>query len=287
MTTMPALLSIVWDYDTAIGQVNASYPYKFREETILAEIALVDTILDIAREHSLRMTFAVVGFAAEQGHYPYHVPDQIKRISAEGHEIASHSWRHEWFPHLEDEQIRRSLTRSKSILEECMDNGRIVCGFVPPFSRPMSWYRKGSVSRGDNAIGSGHSGGNIGSLLQILRSIGYEWCRVSYRPVWRKIAEDYLRRSPAFHRFETHAGITTVPLHYTGFDEGARALVAKGATQNSRMVINGHPAGLGRPRSEHLDHLKEFVRLVTSLREKGALDIVTVEEACHSIQEKP
>ena len=55
---MTATLMIVWDYDGAIGQVNASYPSLFDESRIYEEIANVDTILALAREYQMPMTFA-------------------------------------------------------------------------------------------------------------------------------------------------------------------------------------------------------------------------------------
>src|SRR5580693_8115976 len=109
---MPGRLFLMWDYDGALGQVNATYPYNFHEEMLLQEIQNVDFILQSARSLALKMTYACVGFSAEPGHWPYHVPEQLQRIHAEGHEIASHSWRHEWFPYLEPQQVVRSLRRS-------------------------------------------------------------------------------------------------------------------------------------------------------------------------------
>ena len=42
---IPSLL-ITWDYDSAIGQVNASYPYNFHEQTLLQKIENIGRILD-------------------------------------------------------------------------------------------------------------------------------------------------------------------------------------------------------------------------------------------------
>lgn len=39
---MTATLMIIWDYDGAIGQVNASYPYRFNEQRLFEEVNNVD-----------------------------------------------------------------------------------------------------------------------------------------------------------------------------------------------------------------------------------------------------
>ena len=186
MKHAPSVL-IIWDYDTAIGQVNASYPYNFHEALLQTEIENVDRILELGSTMGLQMTFACVGFAAEPGHFPYHVPEQLRRIRAASHEIASHSWRHEWFPFLEREQVRRSLARSKQALQTCLGEADAVKGFVPPFSRPMTWYKKGAISIGDRTLNPFRAAGNIGSLCGELRAAGYSWCRVSYRSLVERI----------------------------------------------------------------------------------------------------
>jgi len=112
---------IIWDYDSALGQINSSFPYNFKYDPIYQEIENVEYILRKAAELEIKMTFACLGFAAEKGIPPFNIPDQIKKISDSGHEIASHSWKHEWFPYLTDKQIYKSLERSKYSLEECTD----------------------------------------------------------------------------------------------------------------------------------------------------------------------
>ena len=74
--------------------------------------------------------FAVVGSAALPGKRPYHAPEQIRRIHDAGHEVASHSHRHEWLPALSRQALRETLSASKDALEQCI--GAPIATFVPP-----------------------------------------------------------------------------------------------------------------------------------------------------------
>lgn len=278
---MTAYLLLIWDFDTAIGQVNATYPYSFHETVLLDELSNVDRILDLAGELGIRMTFACVGFAAEEGHFPYHVPSRIARIHELGHEVASHSWKHEWFPYLEREQIRRSLARSKSALEACVGKPGAVTGFVPPFSRPMSWYGKAAFSLGDRVFGPWYAGASIGSLLKVVDEVGYRWCRVVYRPIWKKITGD-LQRRPFDGHLPTKHRVCCIPNTYCGFDEPALALLQAAIEQDKAVVISGHPSGLSRNGEESFQHFSFFMRRVAEYQKMGALATITVTEYLES-----
>jgi hypothetical protein len=268
-------LIIIWDYDSAIGQVNASYPYNFREEKLLEEIKNVDRILEIGLDYHLSMTFACVGFAAEIGHYPYHVPEQISTIYKMGHEVASHSWKHEWFPYLESEQIIRSLKRSKYILERCIDEPGAVTGFVPPFNRPMSWYGKGAFSLGDRTFGPTYPGASLGSLLRYVKNAGYQWCRVSYRPIWMRFFPNRANRlgSDQISKFNH---IFCISHQHVGFDQTARQMLNESVGTNQNLILSAHPSGLSRSSVESMDNLLQFVKLVANYQSKGLLQTVNV-----------
>ncbi len=275
-TRIPSVL-IIWDYDAAMGQVNASYPYNFHEETLLQEIENVDRILELASDLGIRMTFACVGFAAEAGQFPYHVPEQLRRIRAGSHEVASHSWRHEWFPFLEREQVRRSLERSKQALEQCLGEPGTVRGFVPPFSRPMTWYKKGAISLGDRSLSPLRVGGNIGSLCTALRDAEYSWCRVAFRSFAQR-----LRRAnvpPLIGgRVDRTGGIACIPSHYTGFDSAGVELLNLAVKVRRSVVISGHPSGLSRKKEESLSCLTPFLEHVAELQAAGRIQARSVSE---------
>lgn len=281
---MTGNLVLIWDYDGALGQVNATYPYKFDEEKIIQEIRNVDTILNLGRQYAVTMTFACLGFAAEAGHFPYHVPEQIRQIHESGHEIASHSWKHEWFPFLEREQIIRSLSRSKTILESAVGVEGAVVGFVPPFSRPMSWYAKGAISLGDRVFGPWYPGGNLGSLIKLTRQTGYSWFRVAYRSIIQRIRG----RSPVDQDlckpWRREHGITCVPQHWIGFDETAHRLLDRVYTVGGTLVICGHPSGLSRNREENLDLLVGFLQKAADYQNRGTLKTKTVSQVIEDSQ---
>jgi len=276
VTDAPSLL-LIWDFDSAIGQVNATYPYNFHEEVLFEETQSVDRLLALSGSAGVRMTFACVGFAAEPGVFPYHVPDQIRRIRAAGHEIASHSWRHEWFPFLEREQVRRSLDRSKAALEKCLGEPGAVRGFVPPFSRPMTWYRKGAVSLGDRAMNPLRAAADITSLCRALRTSGYAWCRVAYRSLTQRLTGRKVRPLLGA-RAERCAGIACISQHHTGFDAQALALLDQAISRGRSVVINGHPSGLTRGGAEDFSALHPFLERVAELQIAGRIRTRTVSE---------
>lgn len=275
---MPAKLMIVWDYDSALGQINSSFPYNFKYDPIYQEIENVEYILEKADDAGMKMTFACLGFAAEKGLLPFNNPEQINKIYDKGHEIASHSWKHEWFPYLTDKQILKSLERSKYALEECIGKKDVVSGFVPPHSRPMSWYKKFSLSLGDRAFYPLHKGADMGYVLRQLFSLNYKWCRVlrKYDPVWNKILRIQNPGELYFSKWEMQNGIVCVPQHYTGFDEFAINYLNKAVELNEALVIVGHPAALSRDKSESVNHFNRFIENVKSAMIKNEIEVLTV-----------
>jgi len=271
---------IIWDYDSALGQINSTLPYNFRFTPIYEEIENVEYILSVAKTSDIKMTFACLGFAAEESVYPFGNPEQIRKIFDEGHEIASHSWRHEWFPLLTEKQIFKSLERSKSALEKCVGKKDIVIGFVPPHSRPMSWFKKFSFSFGDRSIFPIHKGGDIGYILKQLSLLNYKWCRVlkSYKPLWKKVYANSNGVQFIFNKWEIHEGIVCVPQHYTGFDEPARKYLEKAIEKNEALVIVGHPAALSREKEESLLHFNKFFEEVNKYKLDGLLELMTVTD---------
>jgi hypothetical protein len=284
---MTAKLMIIWDYDTALGQINSTMPYNFSYKPIYEEIENVDYILDEAQRANIKMTFACLGFAAEDGVFPFNNPSQIKKIHSLGHEIASHSWRHEWFPYINEKQIEKSLERSKFALENCLGVKSAVRGFVPPHSRPMSWYSKFSISLGDRGLYPFHKGSDIAYILKILREKNYSWCRVlkRYRPVWDKLMGSRVEEIE-FNIWEVHNGIVCVPQHYTGFDDFAQKYLMKAIELKKAIVIVGHPAGLSRQKSESKEHFDRFLKMAEEAIAKGELEAMTVSSYINSYIER-
>ena len=58
---------------------------------------------------------------------------------------------------------------TNATLEDCIGVKNAVKGFVPPFSRPMTWLKKGAFSFGDRAIGPAFRGNDIQKIIEDLK----------------------------------------------------------------------------------------------------------------------
>lgn len=63
-------------------------------------------LLDMLRQRNIKATFYVVGSNAQR------YPDILRRMVAEGHEIANHTWNHSYISKLSNEGIRKELVSS-------------------------------------------------------------------------------------------------------------------------------------------------------------------------------
>jgi polysaccharide deacetylase family protein (PEP-CTERM system associated) len=87
----------------------------------------VDRILALFDEHDTKATFFTLGWVAE------HRPGVVRRIAAEGHEIASHGYEHTRVTNLDRKQFVKDVTRTRKILEDV--GGNSVVGYrAPSFS---------------------------------------------------------------------------------------------------------------------------------------------------------
>jgi len=90
-------------------------------------VSMAHRFLDVCDETRTRATFFVVGLLAEQ------YPELVREISAQGHEIGSHSYEHRLLTTLSRSELRADLERSKKQLEDL--TGKPVVGFrAPEFS---------------------------------------------------------------------------------------------------------------------------------------------------------
>lgn len=92
------------------------YPSRVEKNT--------QNILAIFHKHNVKGTFFILGWVAEKH------PQLIKDISAAGHEIACHSYRHQLVYNLTPEEFREDTHRAKSILEQLTD--LVVRGYRAP-----------------------------------------------------------------------------------------------------------------------------------------------------------
>ncbi len=86
-------------------------------------------LLDIFMRHHVRATFFVLGWIAER------YPGLVRRISDEGHEVASHGYDHRLVRVMTRGEFRADLGRSRDILQQVL--GRAVHGYrAPSYSFP-------------------------------------------------------------------------------------------------------------------------------------------------------
>ena len=86
--------------------------------------ASVDQLLRDLADAGSRGTFFTLGWIAERH------PDMVRRIAAEGHELASHGYSHRRVAELRPEEFRDEVRTTKHIIEDQV--GRPVLGFRAP-----------------------------------------------------------------------------------------------------------------------------------------------------------
>ena len=266
---MTAELMVFWDYDTQWGGDRSRAGAGPRDWGHL-EFPNTDELLELHAEYDIPACFAVVGAAAESGERPYHDPNQIRRIHEAGHEIASHSLCHDWLPGLGRSELRQSLARSKDVLEQCI--GDQVTSFVPPYNQPFDFPRGLSFSLSERrAVPNDRT--DLGRLCDTLRETGYQFCRVSYRPMTQRLLERICRRrldQPA--RWERIRDITCIRLNTPGgFAKPGIEMLERCAAGGGVVVVYGHPHSLHAGNSQDQEHLVPFLRRARQLVDDGAV----------------
>ncbi|MBS0593589.1 MAG: DUF3473 domain-containing protein [Proteobacteria bacterium] len=118
-------------------QVSAFAPYIDRAGWDARECRVernVDRILALLDEHGATATFFVLGWVAER------YPQLVRRIAAQGHEVASHGYGHERASDLAPPDFDADVRRAKGVLEDL--SGTAVAGYrAPSFSiGPGNWW---------------------------------------------------------------------------------------------------------------------------------------------------
>lgn len=259
-----------WDYDTQWGadrsRVGAPSSWGDRE------FVNTDRLLELLAAHNVPACFAVVGAAALPGPRPYHNPGQVRRIHAGGHEIASHSHRHEWLPALDRVRLRETLRASKDALEQCI--GAPVECFVPPFNQPFDYLAGGAISLSERRE-AGRRRTDLQRLCEALFEARYRTARVFYQPLHRKLLSSLLgRRVESPGRPFTIGGILCVRLNTVcGFASLTHTVLERCATEGGLAIAYAHPHSLrsGGPQDEAC--LLPFLRRVSELRAEGRIEV--------------
>ncbi|MFT7618964.1 MAG: polysaccharide deacetylase family protein (PEP-CTERM system associated) [Planctomycetota bacterium] len=87
----------------------------------------LDRCCEILDEFDIKATFFVLGWVAEQ------IPDAIKRLAAEGHEVGSHGYNHQPIWKLDPESFQEDIAKSQGILGDILGQAP-TCYRAPCFS---------------------------------------------------------------------------------------------------------------------------------------------------------
>ena len=111
-------------------QVSAMAPYIPRSDWDKRECRVernVDLLLAMLARHGVQATFFTLGWVAER------YPQLVRRIVAQGHELASHGYGHQRASDLDPAAFRDDIVRAKQLLEDI--GGVAVQGYrAPSFS---------------------------------------------------------------------------------------------------------------------------------------------------------
>jgi len=102
--------------DVVDRQTWESRPHRVCDST--------NSCLDLFAEAGVRATFFILGWVAER--YPL----LVRRIVADGHEIASHGYDHKRVTDLSPTEFRADVRRTKALLQEV--SGHVVIGYRAP-----------------------------------------------------------------------------------------------------------------------------------------------------------
>lgn len=275
----PGRIMMFWDYDTQWG-VDADHRRGLpaHADNGHLEFAHTERLLELHAEFGVSACFAVVGAAALAGARPYHDPAQIQAIHAAGHEVGSHSHRHDWIPGLSGEALLETLRRSREALEDCI--GAPVTAFVPPYNQPFDHAPALSLSLSERRkVPSARI--DLGRLCGALRMTGYAFCRVAYRPVVLRVADRIVgRRVDRPVRLEQIAGVTCCRLNTPGgFGPESLAMLERAARRGGIAVVYGHPHSLSAESPQNERFLVPFLERVRQLRAEGRLEVMLPRDA--------
>jgi polysaccharide deacetylase family protein (PEP-CTERM system associated) len=107
-----------WFHTSALERYVAPEDWDRLPSTLVDNVHF---ILDLLAGHNTRATFFILGWVAERH------PELVKKIDAQGHEIATHGYRHRLIYNLSRETFQEYVGRSKALLEDLV--GRPVQGY--------------------------------------------------------------------------------------------------------------------------------------------------------------
>ena len=127
-------------------QVSAFDPYISRDnwKNFAGRVEPnTDRILELFDQHDVKATFFTLGWVA------HHYPDLVKRIVAQGHDLASHGWDHRRVTTLSRSEFATDVGKSKAILEDV--SGVEITGYRAPsysFTADTKWAHNVLLEQG-------------------------------------------------------------------------------------------------------------------------------------------
>jgi polysaccharide deacetylase family protein (PEP-CTERM system associated) len=164
-------------------QVSALEPHFQRQDwhRIPARVqANTARILDMLAAHEVKATFFVLGWVAER------YPDLVRRLVAEGHEVASHGYHHQRVTQQTPDEFRADVARAKALLED-------IAG------QPVLGYRAPSYSIGAKTLWA----------LELLNEVGYRYSS-SIFPIHHDLYG--MPDAPRFPFYPRENGILEIPV---------------------------------------------------------------------------
>ena len=273
MTTMriaDSTLVMFWDYDTQWG-ADRSRLSNGKATWGHLEFENTERVLEAHARYDVPACFAVVGAAALDGERPYHDPEQIRRIHGAGHEVASHSFHHEWLPAVGIRGLETTVRESRDALEQCI--GARVITFVPPFNQPFDYWRAASISLSERrSVPQDRI--DIPRLCTTLREAGYQVCRTAFRSALLRVRDRITaesHRAPGMPR--SISGILCLQLNTTcGFRDDVLDAMRANLGKPGLWVVYGHPHSISDPDStQSQSNLEHFLATVSEWKRAGRL----------------
>jgi peptidoglycan-N-acetylglucosamine deacetylase len=109
--------------------------------------AYTPRVLETLKKYNIKATFFVIGELAKQH------PDLVKRIIAEGHAVANHTWSHPKLNHLNDQQLAMQVTSTQDAVVAAI-NLKPVC-LRPPYGMANQRVKDYIRSQGIIPVGLG------------------------------------------------------------------------------------------------------------------------------------
>lgn len=268
---MTGKLIIFWDYDTQWG-AEQSRSLGGAKTWGYLDFLNTERLLQLHDAYQIPACFAIVGEAALPGTRPYHDPDQIRQIYSDGHEVASHSMRHEWLPGLGYQKLVQTLRDSKDALEQCISAP--VVTFVPPFNQPSDFQDRLSISLSERrSVPSDRI--DLRRLCDALSETGYLFCRVSYSTILERLTTLLGRERPRTVKLEKIGRVSCLRLSCRGgFKDDALKVIEPDLLNDGIAAIYGHPHSLYSGNAQDEQYLTPFLERVRGLVDKGTLQVV-------------